>query len=149
MRVLCHVKSNLGPLAPSLLFEPVTVQENVVGIEWRGPCDFTAEDLLGAKSGGGTKVEEAKAFLIEMLSTGPVEQKVVARKSVDISIAYRTVERAKQDLGVRSTRKGFGPKSVLFWELPMDEETENKSHRPHIDRQPDLAVYDGSEADPS
>lgn len=33
-RVLCHTKSNLGPLAPSLLFEPVDADGRVT-IEWR------------------------------------------------------------------------------------------------------------------
>lgn len=28
------------------------------------------------------------------------------------------VQRAKVELGVRSRRKGFGPDSEVFWELP-------------------------------
>ena len=46
LRVIAQVKSNLGPLAPSLLFEPVTGPDGVVQIEWRGECDYTPEDLL-------------------------------------------------------------------------------------------------------
>jgi protein gp37 len=45
MRVLSPTKNNLGPLAPSLLFEPVTMN-GVVRIEWRGMCEYTADALL-------------------------------------------------------------------------------------------------------
>jgi hypothetical protein len=145
MRVLCHHKSNLGPLAPSLLFEPVTVEENVVGIEWRGPSDFTGEDLLSPKSGGGAALDKAKTFLLEMLRDGPVEQDVIENECKKQPFSYRTAERAKQALGIRSSRKQFG--GVVFWELPRDKEQGDGSDSPHIDRQPDLAVYGGREGD--
>lgn len=147
MRVLCHVKSNLGPLAPSLLFEPVTLQENVVGIRWRGPCDFNGEELLGGIGKGGGKLEEAKGFLLELLREGPVEQKEIAGQCAAKAIAYRTVERAKDALEIVSTRKGFSGNGVFFWELPSGEVQEDEPDNPHIDRQPDLAVYDGREGD--
>jgi len=39
LRVLCQTKSNLGPLGPSLLFEPLSTPEGVLRIEWRGECE--------------------------------------------------------------------------------------------------------------
>jgi hypothetical protein len=39
--VLCHVKNSLGLKAPCLLFEPVTTKDGVVGIEWRGACEYS------------------------------------------------------------------------------------------------------------
>ena len=45
-RVLCQTKSNLGPIAPSLLFEPVDCG-GVPQIEFRGECDYSPDDVLG------------------------------------------------------------------------------------------------------
>jgi hypothetical protein len=35
-------------------------------------------------------------------------------------MAYRTVERAKEMLGVVSERQGWGPESVCYWRLPAE-----------------------------
>ena len=121
MRVLTQVKNNLGPLAPSLLFEPVGAENGSVYIEWRGQCEYTADDLLARPSRQGAKLYAARVLLLELLRGGPVEQAVIQRRAAEAGIAYRTVERAKDVLGVRSSRRGFGPGSVVFWELSGGE----------------------------
>lgn len=118
LRVLCHVKSNLGPLAPSLSFGPVATPEGVVKIEWRGECDYSPDDLLAPAKPGENRLAEAIVFLKELLSGGPVEQKVVKSKAAEAGLAYRTVERAKELLGVRSERHGWGPGSTCHWSSP-------------------------------
>lgn len=120
LRVLCHYKNNLGPLASSLLFEPVAAG-GAVKIEWRGECDYKPEDLLGTKS-GDKKLEAAEKFLVECLSNGPVEQAEVKLKAVASGFAWRTVERAKEDLGIRSLREGYGPGGRWLWTLHDPEE---------------------------
>lgn len=120
LRVLCHVKSNLGPLAPSLSFGPVATPEGVVKIEWRGECDYTPDDLLAPAKPGENQLDKAMVFLKELLSGGPVEQKVVKSKAVEAGLAYRTVERAKELLGVRSERHGWGPGSKCRWSTPTE-----------------------------
>jgi hypothetical protein len=119
LRVLCQTKSNLGPLAPSLLFEPVSNPDGIVKIEWRGKCDYTPEDLLG--SPGANRLAEAMSFLVKLLKDGPVEQKTVKDEAIKAGLAYRTVERAKEMLEVVSERKGWGPGSVCSWRLPIEE----------------------------
>jgi hypothetical protein len=121
MRVMCQTKNNLGPIAPSQLFEPVTAANSSVRIDWRGECDLIADDLLAASKDGGNKLEEAQQFLIGLLASGPVEQVVVQERAAAHAIAYRTVERAKSLLGISSHREGFGPGSVVLWELPSVE----------------------------
>jgi hypothetical protein len=105
-------------LAPSLLFEPVTVDNSVV-IEWRGECDVSAEDVLKPNA-NESKLCHAMSFLTELLADRPVEQKVIRQKSIHAGIALRTLERAKEALGVESNRHGFGPGSTFFWSLPAD-----------------------------
>lgn len=121
MRVLAQTKSNLGPISNSLLFEPVSTDDGAVKIEWRGPCDLTADDLLVPSKDAGSKFDEAQQFLLEMLASGPVEQAVIQQHAAERVIAYRTVERAKGLLNVVSRREGFGPGSRMFWELPTGE----------------------------
>jgi len=132
LRVLCHVKNNLGRLAPSLLFEPVDV-EGVPQIEWRGECDYTAEDLLTSPKQNAARLAEAMMFLTEALSEGPVEQRIIKQQAVVGGMAYRTVERAKEVLGVVSEREGWGPGSRCLWRLPVedtpDEEGPDETHR--------------------
>jgi hypothetical protein len=102
LRVLCQTKSNLGPLAPSLLFEPVSTPEGVVQIEWRGECDYGPEELLASSKPGGGRLAEALVFLTELLAKGPIPQQAVKTKAIAAGLAYRTVERAKELLGVVS-----------------------------------------------
>jgi hypothetical protein len=117
MRVLCQFANNLGPIAPSLLFEPVTDENGHLRIEWRGESDLTADDLLRRNNGRQDKLATAKSFLFQFLAKGPQKQQEVMRKAAEAAIAWRTVERAKELLGVKSRRKGWGPGSRCLWEL--------------------------------
>ena len=71
LRVLASYKNNLGHLAPSLRFEPVTADNGAVRVEWRGECVYSANDLLLAKSIKGSQLERATAFLTQVLADGP------------------------------------------------------------------------------
>ncbi len=119
-RVLCHIKSNLGPLAPSLLFEPVSGENGIVQIEWRGECDYTPEDVLSPPKPGDSRLAEAILFLRDLLGRGPVKQGEAKEKALAAGLAYRTVERAKEVLGVVSERRGWGPGSTCYWSLPPE-----------------------------
>lgn len=116
-RVLCQVKSNLGPIAPTLLFEPVDA-DGVPRIEWRGECDLTADDLLAQSPKHGNRLTEAQSFLAKVLVNGPVEQRLILQRAIADGLAMRTVERAKEILGVISERRGWGPGSASHWRLP-------------------------------
>jgi hypothetical protein len=57
-----------------------------------------------------------------LLAAGPVPQEAVKAKAKVASLAWRTVERAKEVLGVKSTREGWGPGSKCSWRLPEQGE---------------------------
>lgn len=40
------------------------------------------------------------------------------RWAAEAGLAYRTVERAKELLGVKSERQGWGPGSTCYWSMP-------------------------------
>jgi hypothetical protein len=122
LRVLCHHKNTLGLKAPCLLFKPITTKNGAVGIEWRGECEFKPEDLLKNANGKADRLAEAKDFLLDLLAEGPVPQQAVKAKASEAGLAWRTVDRAKEVLGVKSSRKGWGPGSKCCWSLPKHGE---------------------------
>lgn len=121
LRVLVHTKCNLGLLTTSLLYEPVTGENGAVRIEWRGECDYRAEDVLTPPKGGHRERDAAKRFLLNILAAGPVAQKDVQAEAAKNELAWRTIERAKADLGIVSDRQGFGQGSSIYWHLPSEE----------------------------
>jgi len=117
LRVLAQTKNNLGPLAPCLLFEPVATETGMVRIEWRREFDCKIEDLLKNGAQKVDRLEKAKDFLLDVLAIGPVLQQDVRSKATEAGLAWRTVERAKEALGVESNRQGWGPGSKCYWSL--------------------------------
>jgi hypothetical protein len=139
-RILAPVKMNLCAHPPSLAFH--FTQDG--GLLWDGATAITAADLLVLPL---SKVEqsaqvEAQEFLRGLLADGPVPWKEVEKEYGKAGIAYRTLERAKVALGVKSGRHGFGPGSYVAWELPYTA----------IDRQNPstvkMAVYDDVVSNP-
>lgn len=123
LRVLLQLKNNLGPIAPSLLFEPVQTDDRAVRIEWRGETDIRAEDLARSSGTRPTdKLDQARLFLWRQLSEGPMRQAEIEQRAVAEGVAKRTLERAKKALGIVSRREGFGPNSVILWEIPRQGE---------------------------
>jgi hypothetical protein len=126
LRVLCQHKNNLGPLAPSLLFEPMSSDNGSVCIEWRGSCDYEAADLLKGGKHGEKRLNEAMQLLSELLAKGPVAVNDIRAKAITQGLALRTLERAKEILGLRSDREGWGPGSKCFWSLPSHDVAEKE-----------------------
>lgn len=117
-RVLASVKSNLGPLAPSLRFAVEGVGE-VPRIAWGGESTHGADSLLAASSGGPEErsaIGEAREFIADLLANGPVASKEVYAKARAAGISEITLKRAKRAMGVTSKPRGFS--GSIFWDLP-------------------------------
>jgi hypothetical protein len=117
LRVVYQYKNNLGRSATSLLFEPVSTEDGGVRLEYRGERDYSEDELL-AKPKRDAAVARAASFLSRVLADGPVTYKDVQNRAREEQIALRTLERAKSELGVVSSRSGFGPASIVSWGLP-------------------------------
>jgi len=119
-RVLAVIKSNLGEIPPSLKYSVRNHVELTCGhIQWEGTSPHTGADILTPpRQRQATARDAAEIFLEESLSVGgrPVaDLKAAAEKQ---GISQRTLERAAGNLGVVSTRRGFGPGSHQEWSLP-------------------------------
>jgi hypothetical protein len=65
-------------------------------------------------------VSPADAWLASLLSAGPVKVREIAAAAQAAGMSMRTVERAKQRLGIKADRLGKG----WCWSLPQDRHDE-------------------------
>ena len=107
-RVLCQTKSSLAPEAQSVAFR--LSKDN--GFEWLGKCDITAEDLLSG-SAKGTKQKAAMEFLEDILENGRMPQTEIAKLADERGIKRKTLQNAKEALGIKSQKIG----SSWYWSL--------------------------------
>jgi len=112
-KVLCHIKANLGPKTPSLTY---TIDGGC--FLWGQESTLTAEQILAVPVDAGerTKLDEAKGFLQDILSSGPVASSEVEEEAKGAGIAPATLKRAKTVLAVRAKKASFG--GGWIWTLP-------------------------------
>jgi Bifunctional DNA primase/polymerase, N-terminal/AAA domain/Primase C terminal 1 (PriCT-1) len=112
-KVLCHIKANLGPKTPSLTY---TINEG--RFLWGEETSITAEQVLAVPIEGDerSKLEEAKGFLEDVLSNGPLPSSEVEKEAKGAGIAQTTLRRAKTALGVKPRKESFG--GGWTWSLP-------------------------------
>jgi AAA domain-containing protein len=123
-RVLASSKSNLGPPLPSLRYRLVVDESQTQPrVEWLGACDYTAGMLLAAsgeeeKSGA---LEEATAWLGELLADGPRPGGEIKRLATQAGISERTLGRAREQVCGKPERVGFGGAMQSLWSLRPSE----------------------------
>lgn len=119
-RILAGIKSNLAPLPESLSY---TVEGfgDIPRIAWGGVVNHTADDLLAIpkQNEGAPALNEAKEFLLEVLTDGPMEGSEIEGQAKKAGISKKTLWRAKKSLGVKSKKIAFD--SPWFWRLPSDD----------------------------
>jgi putative DNA primase/helicase len=135
--VLARAKTNLGPDGGgfSYAIEETTVCEGRITINvvhWGEKLQGIARDILGTvepyDEEERTERDEAATFLADSLANGPVATKVIEKEAHGAGHAWRTIERAKRQLGVKAEKRGLrGP---WFWALPAAEITRKRwKHR--------------------
>ncbi|MFQ5680358.1 MAG: hypothetical protein ACE5HP_12975 [Gemmatimonadota bacterium] len=105
---MATVKNNLSPFAPTIGFYvigrdvPVAAgpPESVAAIEWSGPLDLTADQLISRqKSQSAGALETAIAFLRRVLADGPRLKKEVVAAGEELDLSERTLQRALKSVG--------------------------------------------------
>lgn len=119
-RILAGIKSNLAPLPPSLSY----VIENIGGIPkivWGGISSHTADALLAIPDSQEERsaLEDAKAFLEEVLLDGAVDAMEIQRQAKQAGIADKTLRRAKKVMSIISKKAEF--KGGWLWALPSED----------------------------
>ncbi len=123
-RVFAGIKSNLGPIPPSLAFH-IDGSDSGAKISWDGPSTHSADSILAASpenSEDNSALEEACEFLQEILSEGSIGPNKIFQQAKDLGISKITLLRAKKKLGFKSQKDGFSGK--WFWIMPTPTDPE-------------------------
>ncbi len=125
-RILAHVKCNVGPQAPSLVYdmEPILIpahgdepEVDTARFRFVGESQHRGFDLLNPPDEDERPaIEEAADFLSEFLASGERPSKDVKRGAKADRIAPRTLARARKQCGVKIRAEGV-PRTT-FWSLP-------------------------------
>jgi hypothetical protein len=119
-RVLAHVKTNMGSKAVSvaLRVEGAVIGTGTVGkIVCEGYSSHSGEDLLReSEPARGSKRAAAIEFLLDRLGTGPKPVRDLQEAATARNISPTTLERAKNDLGINSSKNDFD--GGWLWTLP-------------------------------
>lgn len=127
-RGIVHTKSSLAPKGPTLGY---AIEDG--RFYWTGASDLTASRLL-APEGQDERgaLGEAEDFLQDALADGERPAPEVYKEARSVGIPDRTLERAKQHLGIRAKRRGEPGKrggGAWFWGLPEDLGDKNDLER--------------------
>ncbi len=127
VRLLCRAKSNIGPDAGGFEYDlhqselkthPGIFASSVL---WGNAVDGTARELLAEADatdddGDGRTLSEAKKFLIDLLTDGPLRAGEIFKDADQAGHTKRSIQRAASALKVDKRKDGM--KGGWFWRLP-------------------------------
>jgi putative DNA primase/helicase len=143
-RIFCRTKSNIGPdmggweYRLALTDVPGVEGASVVVARWGKVLEGSARALLagaeatedpeerGKADEERSKLDEAVEWLGELLKDGPVNSDEIPAAAKQSGIAWRTVERAKTRLGVKSRKRDYA--AGWWWSLPEHSGPENDTN---------------------
>jgi hypothetical protein len=123
-RVMAVTKLNVTRLPKALTFTIVELPDTLKERErsrfkWGEFVDLTSDEIISvAAPVKGEEREQAKEFLEQVLSTGPVAVDRIQQLSETRSVSWRTVQRAADELGIVKRQTGFGKGKTSEWSLP-------------------------------
>jgi hypothetical protein len=150
-RVFAPIKMNVARLPASLAFRLVV--EGAGGFPrllWEGPSHHTAASLSALPIPGRRDSARSRAaeVLGELLEDGPVPTTEVYRRAAEQGVSERTLDRARDELGVKSHKLG-GPGERSHWVLylPKDANIVRRAPTPQAGiLREDLASFEPGEA---
>jgi len=122
-RVLARAKSNIGPDDGGVAYrvETVTLHPGIstACVRWGERLKGSAREILGdveeVREEPASAVEAAGVWLKEFLAQGPRKSNEIRAAAEYACISWRSLIRAKKELGIRDFRQGFGPDSAVWW----------------------------------
>jgi putative DNA primase/helicase len=125
-RIIAHLKCNVARRASSLSAAiettPVVTEDGEVEVPHLrvlGSSEHSADDVLASPSAEDrTDRDEARAFLADHLAEHPVRSREVKAAAAKAGLSWRTVQRAKSDLGLSAAK---GPDG-WYW-LPPGQDS--------------------------
>ncbi len=149
-RLLARAKSNIGQDSGGFYYDlqPIEVAEHpgvyTTQLLWGAAVEGTARELLARSDievdpEKHSALEDAKAFLCDLLADGPVRMKTIEAQAKEAGHAWATVRRAKRALKARSRRPpGGGIDVPWYWVLPHQDaqrcSPKNVEHLGHVEQ---------------
>jgi hypothetical protein len=119
-RAMIHIKSNVGPIGAPIEFK---IEPGGLAGHFKilGESTLTAADLSAPEKNKGedTALNAAQEFLKEMLFEGELPFTEIEEQRKIHGIASKTLQRAKQSLGIKSRQ--YRKDGKRWWEWRMDE----------------------------
>ncbi|MFC7301004.1 AAA family ATPase [Cognatiluteimonas weifangensis] len=120
VHLLVRSKSNIGPSNGGFTYQ-LSFPElgpGIVGscVHWGEAVDGSAREILdmAEEDNSGTR-KDAKDWLAEQLADGPVSSKQLMADAKEAGHSWRTLERAKKDIGARARKTEAG---IWEWSVP-------------------------------
>lgn len=121
LRVLAPTKTNIGPPGATLGFRLAASEHGPATVEWVRQLELTADDLFAPSASAGASArarDRAAAWLVQLLSNGPVRASAVSAAACAAGIPPRTLDRAKQLAGVSSSAMRTDNVLEWWWQAP-------------------------------
>ncbi len=119
-RLLLPIKNNISADTGGLAYRLEPGEGGLPIIAWEpDTVNLSADSVLGQHTSNSINgaLEEAKQWLLDVLSDGPVPARDVKESAQRDGVASRTLSRAKQVLGVSSTREGYSSSGRWLWAM--------------------------------
>ena len=152
-RLFLPIKNNLAADVAGLSYK-VLDQGGVPCLAWSpDPVTVTADEAMATERPDGRDADrkEAKAWLQSVLADGPLTSKEIERQAKDTGLAWRTIRRAKEDLGIEVHKEGFHGGAAWLWKLPSTRNGEEDCEEGHQNREDaedghikEVAIFGGS-----
>ena len=128
--LLIPSKMNIGPIRNGLayriegcLIHPDGADIATSRIMYEStPITVTADQALAAFDDGSesrSAKSEAMDFLADALSNGPVSAKDIKRDAVEAGISAKSLRSAREALGIKPEKTGFGDSGGWVWNPPL------------------------------
>lgn len=131
-RLFLPVKNNIGNDQIGHAYSLVD-RDGVAVLEWEAaPITTSVDEAIRESEDQGKpgpapeEREAAKEWLTGVLANGEVEVKQLKKEAIAAGVAWRTLQRAKTDLKVRSHRSTYNPKAWV-WRMPKPTVSEPES----------------------
>jgi AAA domain len=131
LRLFACTKNNLVSPPSTLSYRIRSGANDQAVIDWAGPVDLTADELVQSSGRPSEALARAVRFLQELLTPGPQSVDNVYRQSRAAGIADRTLSRAKASLGILSEESRIDGCNIWYWSLPPPAPTIDTTESEH------------------
>jgi hypothetical protein len=122
VRIFAQVKNNLAASQRSLAYEILGAENEPPTVDWIGERAWKADELLEIRKPPPLSPrEKARDFLEDFLKDGARTSSEIWAAAKKLDFSERTLNRAKEDLEIRSRRVYQDMAPISYWLLPGQE----------------------------